>query len=61
MTAGAGSNTRRVPQVVIPTKVGTHFATNECCVCVLRGMGLDHLAKTDKAIVDLAEKGMAPE
>jgi catechol 2,3-dioxygenase-like lactoylglutathione lyase family enzyme len=28
---------------------------------VLRGMGLGHLAKTDKAIAELTEKGMAPE
>jgi len=27
---------------------------------VLRGMGLDHLAKSPKAIEELAEKGMAP-
>jgi catechol-2,3-dioxygenase len=27
---------------------------------VLRGMGLEHLAKTDKALEELAEKGMAP-
>ena len=27
---------------------------------VLRGMGLTHLKKTDKAIEELAEKGMAP-
>ena len=28
---------------------------------VLRGMGLGHLAKNEKAIKELAEKGMAPE
>ena len=28
---------------------------------VLRGMGLQHLAKTESAIRELAEKGMAPE
>ncbi len=28
---------------------------------VLRGMGLGHLAKTDSAIAELAEKGMKPE
>jgi predicted enzyme related to lactoylglutathione lyase len=28
---------------------------------VLRGMGLSHLAKTDEAIGELREKGMAPE
>jgi lactoylglutathione lyase len=28
---------------------------------VLRGMGLAHLAKNDKAIKELADKGMAPE
>ena len=28
---------------------------------VLRGMGLVHLAKSDKAIKELADKGMAPE
>lgn len=28
---------------------------------VLRGMGLAHLAKNEKAIKELAEKGMAPE
>jgi hypothetical protein len=27
---------------------------------VLRGMGLAHLAKTQGAIAELAEKGMAP-
>jgi catechol 2,3-dioxygenase-like lactoylglutathione lyase family enzyme len=28
---------------------------------VLRGMGLEHLAKSDKAVAELADKGMAPE
>jgi catechol 2,3-dioxygenase-like lactoylglutathione lyase family enzyme len=28
---------------------------------VLRGMGLEHLAKTEKAIAELVDKGMAPE
>jgi predicted enzyme related to lactoylglutathione lyase len=28
---------------------------------VLRGMGLEHLTKNEKAIKELAEKGMAPE
>ena len=28
---------------------------------VLRGMGLDHLRKTDSAIAELAAKGMAPD
>ena len=28
---------------------------------VLRGMGLEHLTKTEKAIEELTEKGMAPE
>jgi len=28
---------------------------------VLRGMGLTHLAKNDKAKKELTEKGMAPE
>ena len=28
---------------------------------VLRGMGLAHLSKTEKAVEELAEKGMAPE
>ena len=28
---------------------------------VLRGMGLSHLAKNDKAIKELADKGMAPD
>ncbi len=28
---------------------------------VLRGMGLEHLTKTEKAIEDLTEKGMAPD
>ena len=28
---------------------------------VLRGMGLGHLGKTDSALSELAEKGMAPE
>ena len=28
---------------------------------VLRGMGLEHLTKNEKAISELTEKGMAPE
>ena len=27
---------------------------------VLRGMGLDHLSKNEKAVQELTEKGMAP-
>ena len=29
--------------------------------CVLRGMGLDGLGKTERALGDLADRGMAPE